>query len=289
MLLETFQENGIKTKLRKTEILLQVCPYCGNSKYNLEVSTTKKVFHCWSCDERGKLRKLLEELNIEYIITDEDTIIEGVKEPQEISLPESYAPLNIPKYRDNWYGEKAWNYILQRNITEESVNTFKIGYCISHNYAGRIIFPVYEDNKLLFFTGRDFLRGKYLKYLHPDVPKSHVIFNWEIAKRQRQIIISEGTIDAISVYQNGYNGAIALFGKQIMKEQIHKILSNHLLKEIIVLLDADCEKESRIIAKKLLVPNIIIKIASLPDGDPNTVSKEVLIKTIEKAKVYKRF
>ena len=42
-------------KVSKDEIILKVCPYCENARFNFQVSTSKEIFHCWVCGARGKI------------------------------------------------------------------------------------------------------------------------------------------------------------------------------------------------------------------------------------------
>ena len=40
-------------KIRKDEVMFQVCPFCGNRKWNFEVNYVSGLYHCWVCDRGG--------------------------------------------------------------------------------------------------------------------------------------------------------------------------------------------------------------------------------------------
>ena len=49
---------GWNTKVKQDEILVEICPFCGNQKFNFQISTTKLVYHCWACSVGGSLNGL---------------------------------------------------------------------------------------------------------------------------------------------------------------------------------------------------------------------------------------
>lgn len=75
--------------------------------------------------------------------------------------------------------------------------------CSCGKYKNRIIIPVYEDDKLIYFQGRAIGDHIEPKYLNPDVKKEDIIFNKERFDRDKYIVVCEGMIDAMMVGNQG--------------------------------------------------------------------------------------
>ena len=43
-------------------INLEVCPFCNDSYYHCGINLSSLAFHCWICHAKGKLYKLLKEI-----------------------------------------------------------------------------------------------------------------------------------------------------------------------------------------------------------------------------------
>jgi DNA primase len=130
--------------------------------------------------------------------------------------------------------------IAKKRVSLRSIRQWKIRYCEKDKkYNGRLIVPIYFEEKLVSFVARDMLgraeKWKEMKkqavkdklsneeisrlekehgckkILFPyDSPVSRVFFNWDEAKEHKdEVILCEGVFDAIRVVNFGYN-AIAL-------------------------------------------------------------------------------
>lgn len=284
--LEDIILENFKARIRNGQIQIMICPFCNNRKWNFEISIEKEVYHCWVCDEAGTVANFLKTFSIPFDGNGIRTSKINNKsiEIVDLELPKHFSPIEDK----SWIGKRAKEYLIyKRKLTEESIINFDIGYCHKGKYANRIIIPIYEDNTLVYFIARDFLGGSSLKYLNPKISKENILFNFK--KQYKTIVLCEGILDAISICQAGFNG-VALLGKKILGGQVLKLLSfPSRIKEIIILLDAGCKTESKEIAWTLSNPNIVVKIAYLEKGDPNTTEKNILTEVIDNAILYSRF
>jgi len=190
------------------------CPVCsaekdmpdGDGKGNFEVSLNKGVYHCWACggthNTHGSLSKLilkfgrkehknkLKQLGIQ--LSEVKSTPKTVQEVREIHLPEEYIPFQGTNPNSLPYKE-AWNYLTkQRNLTNDIIFKYKMGYTVEGDYAYRIIVPSYDkDGKLNYFTGRTWLSNKKPKYKNPDLPREEVIFNEQLVNWDSTIYIVE--------------------------------------------------------------------------------------------------
>lgn len=105
---------------------------------------------------------------------------------------------------------------------------------LKDTFNNRIVFPIYdEESNLIGFTGRiyrkqDSEESKYLNTRETNIfRKGNILYNLNNAKeyirKQHEIIICEGQMDAIRLHTIGINNVVSLSGTSITKEQIDLI------------------------------------------------------------------
>ena len=251
-------------------------PFVNHHKPKLQVNVKNGKWHCWvsgqgghnlfqllkkvkaSKKEFGELKELSDDFSFEYVPTKQQN--------KDVKLPEEYKPMwvksNSPIYKH------ALKYLKSRNISEDDMIKYSIGYCEEGLYSNRIIIPSYdEEGKLNFFVGRDIFDSK-LRYRNSPTPKDIIGFelfvNWE-----EPILLVEGALDAISTKIN----SIPLFGKTIMNSLKRKILEKK-VKTLYVALDNDAVKDSMKIVEELMNEGIKVHMIKMTEKDPNDIGYE---------------
>ncbi len=166
-------------------------------------------------------------------------------------------------------------------------------------FRGRIIFPIKDRRgRAIAFGGRALGDGKP-KYLNsPETPlfdkgrNLYALYQAQDFVRQgHQIVVVEGYMDVITLYQNGYKGAVAPLGTAITEEQIQQLWK--ICPEPTLCLDGD-EAGGRAAARTLdrslpiLGPGLSLRFAQLPKGeDPDSLvrsgSTDILASCLENA------
>ena len=240
----------------KGDELVFYCPrrsceiYREKEKPKLSVNLVTDHFHCWTCDwgsenlvpifrMRGGSQHLQEYLD-EQVGKREEPVKERIK-PE---LPDGFRPLSN-ELRSFRRGE-ALEYLADRGVTSEDVLRWRLGYCESGEYAGRIIFPSFDQHgELNFFVGRSIRKDSFRKYKHPELDKD-IVFNDCMIDWTSPIILTEGPFDALKAGDN----AIPLQGSSVRTDSLlfRKIVSSGVL--VYFALDADVlKKQMRIIQK----------------------------------------
>ncbi|RBP68894.1 DNA primase [Alkalibaculum bacchi] len=145
-------------------------------------------------------------------------------------------------------------------------------------FRDRIMFPIQNvTGKVIAFGGRVLDNSISPKYLNsPETQIFHKgknLYGLNNAKKQivnEQIIIVEGYMDVIGLYQKGIKNAVASLGTAFTQDQ-SKLLKRY-AKELVVIYDGDrAGQEATSKAIEILQDNDIdIKIVSLPDNlDPD--------------------
>ena len=142
------------------------------------------------------------------------------EEVNEYKLPEATIPFYL--------SEEAKNYLLnERKLDDEVLIKHKVRYCYSKEdeLYNHIIFPYYEDDRLIGFSSQNLTTKKY---------KNHRALNFipykEFINPYFPIIITEGIYDALSVIN-----AIPLLGTKLNKEVLKFVRD----KTIILAMDSD--------------------------------------------------
>ena len=251
------------------------CPFCHHKNPKLEVNLIpnkkkENLWHCWVCDKKGKtlfgLFKALKvsadkrtQLNDILGTTEKyDTIVANSK----VELPPEYKSLyNLTK--SDIHARHALAYLRRRGITTQDILKYQIGYCENGRYANKIIIPTYNANgQLDYFVARSFEKEPSRKYDAPSSDKNIIGFenmiNWNIP-----IVLCEGAFDAIAIKRN----AIPLFGKNISKKLMQKLVTSE-VKKVYLALDKDAIKSTYKIAKQLLEAGKKLFVVDLDDKDP---------------------
>jgi len=113
---------------------------------------------------------------------------------------------------------------------------YKIGIAYKGDYRGRIIIPIYDENKdIVYFQARK-IPGSDIepKYKNPTLEKGEILLNKNKFKKDKWIIVVEGVIDAFSIGDQG----TACLGSFITDRFIKKLfaLTN---KGVIIVFDND--------------------------------------------------
>ena len=157
----------------------------------------------------------------------------------------------------------AKHYFLSRGITEDTFETFGLGYApfgwqhLEHQFPqdieglkalglvrqsesgrdydllrDRVIFPIRDNQgRTIGFGGRaldDEVKPKYINSSDsPVFHKQHVLYGYYESRQQRadSWLVVEGYMDVIALYQAGIYGAVASMGTAINESQISRLLT----------------------------------------------------------------
>ena len=262
------------------------CPFCNHHKPKLEVKFTenKKGYHpwnCWVCGKKGKTIKNLFRLlkvspdklaELSKLVKTgsgvEEVIVQNV-----VELPKEFK--NILPTSD-LTAKRAYNYLRKRNITDDDILKYNIGYCDFGRYNNMVIIPSYDkDGTLNYFTGRSFEKDPFIKYRNPDCSRDIIPFelfiNWD-----SPLVLCEGPFDAMAIKRN----AIPLLGKNIQSNLLKKIVQST-VEKIYIALDTDAMKQSLKHCEYLLNQGKEVYLVELEGKDPSDLGFSYFTKLIQ--------
>ena len=286
--LEAFVNKAFSGKYRKSKGFHGVdfavcCPFCPKKigkqdrNFHLHISESKQVYHCFRCGESGRAASLLGKVGVLANMPDAPAVRELDKIAKYIDPGEMVDLSLLDK------SHVAVKYVTRRGFNVDKLSSFYgVRYCTAgKHFAGgmittsnTLIFPIQMRGELigwqsrLLYDPKDMTNeecaamgfilkeDKYMlppKYFTmPGMTKGKVLYNFDIAKQSKAVVICEGTFDAIAAGPS----SVACLGKGITEYQIDLIKSNWDL--AIILLDpgdADRETDNLVLelAKSMLV------------------------------------
>lgn len=203
-------QSEFKTRIRKNELLIKTCPYCGNDKYNLELSITKGVGHCWVCGWKGSVKTFCRQNKI-HVDFSEIAFYPSVKIDKRVSKKESATiPLD--------YGScKA--FLESRGITKEDALKYRLMQDADNKNF--LVFPLFEGQSHVYDVRRNMVTKIYK---NPEIKRKSILpyFDGHGDVDSRCLFLAEGVFDAFSINKLGYYCSV-LLGTSISREQISKI------------------------------------------------------------------
>jgi len=262
---------------------LFACPKCSHHKRKLSVNIEQNVFKCWICEYSGRdLTRLVQRYGarsdkLEWASLTNQTNVESLAEKifgekkearQSLELPKEYVSLcNKALPRTAIY---ALNYLASRGTTRADIVKWKIGFCSSGDFEGRLIIPSFDSSgDLDFFVGRAY-DGNWIKYRNSTSSKD-IIFNELFVDFESDIILVEGVFDAIKSGEN----SIPLLGCSLRESSrlFTEIVKNQPV--VYLALDNDAEKQSMRIIDSLLKYDVVVKKIDIsPYSDVGEMTKE---------------
>lgn len=267
--------------------LLVYCPF----HYNIntpacEVDKEKGLFFCFSCQESGNLtdfvmrstgRNYFEAARmINSKKTDFNFHENILKTVEKKDISEFDIELINRLHRSMKISDVATEYLVGRGITEDSIETFKIGFSEKQEM---VTVPVQDHTGMYVgFVGRS-ISGKSFKN-SSGLPRRHVLFNLN-RNKYSSVCVVESSFDAIKLHQIGIP-AVATLGSYISKEQIE--LLNKWTDSVIIIPDKD-EAGEKLVSK--IVKNYYkpITVVNVPEGkkDVGDMTTEEILKIMKES------
>lgn len=283
---------------RSGDEILFYCPKCKHHKRKMSVNLELNAFKCWICDyssrgihrlvrrygdfkSRRDWEKLDDKIDLANAASLEDlfkTEVEEVEIKDIISMPDSFKSLTSRHCKPTAIYPKK--YLKKREITNDDVLTWKIGYCDAGEFSGRIIIPSFDaEGDLNYFIARAY-DDNWMKYKNPPASKD-VVFNELFVDWTNDLVIVEGVFDAIVA-----GNSVPLLGSTLREDsKLFKKLVQHDT-PIYMALDADASsKETKIIKKLLTYDFEVYKIDTSGFDDVGSMPRSVFQERKESAQI----
>lgn len=279
---------------KKGNTYFGLCPFHNEKTGSFSVSPHKQMYYCFGCGAGGNVFTFLMQYENftfgEAMQTLADKV--GVELPkQELSAAQKKEAdkrallLEINKEAAKYFysllrhtrGKRAYEYFLNRQLSEETMQKFGLGYSDQYSddlyrylknkgypdellkesglitydevrggrdkFWNRAMFPIMDvHNHVIGFGGRVMGDGepKYLNSPETKVfDKSRNLYGLNIARttRKNQLLLCEGYMDVIALHQAGFDNAVASLGTALTSG--HANLLKRYTKEVYLTYDSD--------------------------------------------------
>ena len=218
---------GEDFKIRNNQVMAKYCPFCkgGNSgdEYTFAIGLHNGAWNCMrgGCNKSGGFTELCdylgEQVNIDYVSTSK-----AAKTKKTYDRPDAsnYQPLT----------DDCKMYLVRRRISEETMEAFNL----LSDKKGNIVFPFYRDGELIYVKYRKPVKAEELKQpvldengqqkIGPDgkpqfkkmakewqdANTESILFGMDNVTTTKPLIITEGEIDALSIYEAGFHNVVSV-------------------------------------------------------------------------------
>lgn len=277
------------------------CPFHNDTHPSMMVNTSKGIAKCFACGSGGNVVSFIQKyeteinhnaistveamqkaidiqhLNIVLSQNNKMPLTEEQKKQKTLSniLKDAITICENNLKTKNIDGERTLDYLKSRNLSEQIINNFHIGFNptydnITNNllskynmkdlievgitkeskndyidiFSHRIMIPIFDQYGNPVGFGARVLGDAKPKYINtmatPLFNKSELLFNYHKAKsfaRDYEMIVVEGYMDVISANAMGFANTVGIMGTALTKEQIE--LLKKLKCEITLSLDND--------------------------------------------------
>ena len=272
------------------------CPFCDDKHFHLyinhlygteaPVNSTSLAYCFHGClsdpDNRDRLRQMLMGFTTRL-----DKLPKPVKIVKREKALQAVEPLDnvisISELPDN---HDAIKYLVDdRGYDLKELIDLNVGYCPrSSRYnmiTNRIVIPITMNGIYVGWQARYIGAApksvpKY--YTAPGMRKSSILYNFDVAKQQKYVVITEGVMDAWRVGKPG----VCLFGKYISKAQVALLAENLRQKPIIVMLDSDASVDADAVSSKIQKEGLRVhNLCIVNYKDPGEMTRDLIERSVE--------
>ena len=187
----------------ESEIVPRFCPFCkggdNGDERSFALSIDHGVYVCkrGSCGQRGTFASLASEFRFET-----SAPVKGARKPKKPQF-------NLPQVKILPATEEIYSYFQSRKISRETVDAFRIGA----DDKGNIVFPFYVGGENVFVKFRKPRKQKPdekgpKEWREPNTKA--VLFGMDDCSFAKPLIICEGQIDAMALYEAGVRNVVSV-------------------------------------------------------------------------------
>lgn len=202
---EFAQKHFTDYKVRNGQLVIRTCPFCdggtSGDEWTFAIGLDNGCYSCLRghCEAKGTFRQLS---NMYGEVMSESIL----KKIPSFEKKKDYTRPNESDIRP--LTAEAIQYFARRGISEDTLKAYRVGCDVN----GDILFPFYRNNTLIFEKFR-----KPRKHTKEDGPKEWsmrngepILFGMDNVSYNKPLYITEGEIDAMSLYEAGVTNVVSV-------------------------------------------------------------------------------
>ncbi len=228
------EEKGFQTKEANGQIITNKCPFCKGDKIDWThfYISPNGMYCCHKCSARGNLITLAKHFgdykpqkfkspdNLEELVKKPEQI--KIKQPEILPEPDKEILTKIndsceiyhktllegAKKEPKTLDRQIFDYLtITRGIKIDAIKHFKLGWT-----GQSISIPYFEKEKVvnIRFRKNPFDKNDKIKKMYNTPGGKMILFNSNVIEKHKTLVITEGELDAISLYQEGWENVISV-------------------------------------------------------------------------------
>jgi 5S rRNA maturation endonuclease (ribonuclease M5) len=183
------------------QLVVKVCPKCGDEKGHFYVDAAEGAFFCHKCNERGNLITLQRDLGD----LDRKEFRKVAANPPRPKAP-PVALTDVDLYHSAFLSSpEAQAYMTGRGFTLDTCKAYRIGF-----KPGWVGLPTFKDGKAIVIKWRS-LPPAEKKFMREPAGAESLLFNGDCLKSSpKEVIVAEGEMDALAAIQAGFPNVVGI-------------------------------------------------------------------------------
>lgn len=254
------------------------CPYCHDKSNHMGINLQSLTISCWKCGKRGNVLSLVmiidgcsfnraKDIITKFPLKEFSHLVRPKRTPAEKTMFPSGTSETLLPIHEKFLVSRGYDPV----IIQRKYDVMGVGPTLD-DWKFRLLIPVYMNQTLQTYVGRDTTSKAEVKYQNAPIEKSVLqakssIYNLDNSKNYA--IIVEGILDAWRIG----DGAIATFGTQYTIDQLH-IIATKKYEKVFVLYDSDALDMAHKLASSLTSVVPFVEVLELEEGDPDNLSPD---------------
>lgn len=282
------------------------CPFHDDTTPSLSV--TGSLWQCFGCQAAGDVLSFLQHIEkVDFggavaLLKSWDgqpDLQEREQRSQRAEVLERMANLYHQAF---WESQEAQDFLASRGLDDRDTwQAFRVGYCdgsLAKRFAGQaellkslglvredgqehfrgcLVLPLmHPDRGVVGFYGRR-LAGDKARHFYLPGPRQGVL-NWVALRTSSRLVLTEGPLDALSLWQAGVREVTCLHGLAGVPADLKELLKRHKTREVVLCLDGDSAGREALPRLRESLENLGLAVSALtlPEGkDPNLMLQEM--------------
>jgi len=182
--------------------------------------------NCYKCFGCGKNYGIIDH----YMSYEGKTYIEAVQKLfEQVGISYSFGEKGVkvrdykyPEYTHDNNRDNVEKYLALRKISVETLNYFDI-----KQLNGNIVFNYYNENDVLTTVkirpARKIRHGESKMWFLPNADNKPILFGMNKSDPTKPLVLTEGEIDSLSVFEAGYSNVVSIPGGQKIKSGLMSV------------------------------------------------------------------
>lgn len=247
-ILDLFTKHNIAIHNQSATEVAALCPFHDNKHSpSLYINVKTGLWQCFnpSCGAKGNFRQIYRKITGKAY--GREWILDPVNLQRELEsgldFKDSSDEIDIDGTFIDYSSDEVslLQTMIERGFTLETLQYFEVGFS---RVKERVTIPVRDHSyKLIGIIGRSIHEYQQPKYLYnKGFRRANLLFNIQNAKSFDEVVVCEGSLDAVKTFQSGIKNVVATLGAQVTSQQIS--LLRKYFDSIVIFSDQDAAGDS---------------------------------------------